>query len=150
MGLRSIDQKWLKTHTNSEKFESQFCCVTIFVICWVQWPGGNVWVSSLEIEGDAKKKSKISHHFTCDILISIANVWDLMTQFFTYYLMDRNHRNQAIFHEPSLLRSPLSFPLKSRTISFLFCSSRYSSKLKYTWNLEIFSFKIFFLSLLIL
>ena len=115
-----------------KKLESQFFVYQISSY-WVQGPSGNVWVFSLQVETDAKEKSKISHHSTCDILISITTQM-FGTRWLKFSLFIWWVEKREIFYEPSSLRSPQSFPLNIGTVSLLFC--QLTRFFKYTWNLE--------------
>ena len=128
-----------------KKLESQFFVYQISSY-WVQGPSGNVWVFSLQVETDAKEKSKISHHSTCDILIPNFSITTQLfgTRWLKFSLSIWWVENREIFYEPSLLRFPLSFLLNIGTVSLLFC--QLTRFFKYTWNLEpFFKILIFFL-----
>lgn len=123
--MSSVDQNWLKILIYivkySEKLESKFGCNNFrhigysdLVEMFEFFPG--------RLKTTQRKRARLA-------TIPHVTSWPSRSQRKCLGLDDSNFhclsmsRNQAFFYEPSLLRSPLSFPLKIGTVSFLFLSS---------------------------
>ena len=134
--MSSVDQNWLKILIYivkySEKLESKFGCNNFrhigysdLVEMFEFFPG--------RLKTTQRKRARLA-------TIPHVTSWPSRSQRKCLGLDDSNFhclsmsRNQAFFYEPSLLRSPLSFPLNIGTISILFC--QLTRFFKYTWNLE--------------